>query len=747
MSGERLYLADSGDAKIASYAIGAADGRLTGARDEITSGFTILGNLVASNGRIYVADTAIGVNPSTSEFETNYLVKSYEIGTNGTLSIGSAQESEIDFAFQALAISGDRMFVAADRQIASYEINSGALSNPRIISILDNPSALLAADGRLYVADADADKIVSYEIEASGGLSDLRDEVVENLDEPAAIEATGGRIYIADRGVVDKIISYDVGRRFEPFVYPRFLHGEESGQPVQGVSFIRVNDEGDPVMTVSAETNNNGVFDPLQDGVYDENEIQINQVLFGLGTIRASVGAPEGYQFDRSEPYVGFQIGVESKPLAGWSGKDVWVGRKDYRLEALGTTTIEPDDLARFNIASDGNGRKVASIAPVRVPNLPFENLPKLIYGGGDKDAPVGGAHYLRVGDSQMTVSRHTNPNGSFDPIGKSGESPAGIAGTVLFATESIAVDSEGKYVVQAGTFIGAATLSGYNGNRFSVVILWEDQSYVFVDSANEDLNLIGDLPGDLFAGGQTPPRIDYLAFEFFVEAEDKYPRFYHDGDYDGASLPLAGAHYLHSGLTVSRVTDENGVFNPIYKGKEVGVVYFATESIAVDTDGVVSVTNFADGSFIGAYTTALSFDGDLTSSGFRERDIRIRRLCKRATMSPRRASMCWRSICSFASATACPRCGQSIRLFPLCIICAWAIRKCPFRVGSNRAACLILCSSGLKRKRARCYSRCRRFRSMSTIPTDTRRRSTAFWAAWSRPIRPAGGAISGSIF
>ena len=224
---------------------------------------------------------------------------------------------------------------------------------------------------------------------------------------------------------------------------------------MQGVSFIRVNDEGNPVMTVSAETDNNGVFDPLQDGVYDENEIQINQVLFGLGTIRASVGAPEGYQFDRSEPYVGFQIGAAPKPLAGWSGEDVWVGRKDYRLEALGTTTIEPDDLARFNIASDGNGRKVASIAPVRVPNLPFENLPKLIYGGGDKDAPVGGAHYLRVGDSQMTVSRHTNPNGSFDPIGKSGESPAGIAGTVLFATESIAVDSEGKYVVKAGLLSG----------------------------------------------------------------------------------------------------------------------------------------------------------------------------------------------------------------------------------------------------------------------------------------------------
>ena len=514
------------------------------------------------------------------------------------------------------------------------------------------------------------------------------------------------------------------------------------------MSFIRVNDEGNPVMTVSEETGTLGFFDPLQDGVYDENEIQINQVLFGLGTIRASVGAPEGYQFDESEPYVGFQIGAAPKPPAGWSGGSVWVGGGDPRLEALGTTTIETDDLARFNIASDGNGGKVASIASKDVPNLPFENLPRLVYGGGDKNVFVGGAHYLRVGDSQMTVSRHTNPNGSFDPIGKSGESPAGIAGTVLFATKSIAVNPEGKYVVQAGTFIGAATLSGYNGKMLEQAnaVLWEDKKYVFVDSVNEELNLIGGLPGDLFAGGQTPPRIDYLAFEFFVGAEDKYPRFYHDGK----PLPLAGAHYLHSGLTVSRVTDENGVFNPIYEGKEVGTVYFATESIAVDTDGVVSVTNFADGSFIGAYTTALSFDGDLTSSGFRERrfeygDFASERRCRLA--AHRFAG--GRFVCRRARPLARVA-GQSIRLFPLCIICAWAIRKCPFRVGlTTRAACLILCSSGLKRKRARCYSRCRRFRSISTIPTDTRRRSTAFWAAWSLPIshRPAGGATNDLIF
>ena len=470
VSGERLYLADSGDAKIASYAIGAADGRLTGARDEITSGFTLLGNLVASSVRIYVADTAIGFNPSTSEFETNYLVKSYEVGANGVLSSGSAQESEIDFAFQALAISGDRMFVAADRQIVSYEIDSGALSNPRIISILDNPSALLAADGRLYVADADADKIVSYAIGA-GGLSDLRDESVENLDDPTAIEATGGRIYIADKGVVDKIVSYEIGsggadggaRRFEPFVYPRFLHGDEDrAQPVQSVSFIRVDDEGNPTMTVSTETDENGFFDPLQDGIYDENGIQIDQVVFGLGAIRASLDAvgEYEYQFDEGAPTYGFQIGMASKPPAGWSGKDFRVGREGYQFTAWGGTTINQADIVRFNVVSDGNGRKVASITPVGVPNLPFEVLPHLVYSGGDKNVFVGGAHYLRVGDPQMTESTPTNPNGSFDPIGKSGDPAVGIVGTVLFATEAIAVDSEGKYVVQAGTFIGAAMLS-----------------------------------------------------------------------------------------------------------------------------------------------------------------------------------------------------------------------------------------------------------------------------------------------
>ena len=632
VSGDRLYLADSGDRKIASYAIGA-DGQLTNARDEITIGFTLLGNLVASSVRIYVADTAIGFNPSTSEFETNYLVKSYEVGANGVLSSGSAQESEIDFAFQALAISGDRMFVAADRQIASYEINSGALINPRIISILDNPSALLAANRRLYVADADADKIVSYAIEASiGGLGDLRDESVENLDDPTAIESTGGRIYIADKGVVDKIVSYEIGsggadggvRQFDPFIYPRFLHGDEDrAQPVQSVSFIRVDDEGNPVMTVSTETDENGFFDPLQDGIYDENGIQIDQVVFGLGAIRASLDAvgEYEYQFDEGAPTYGFQIGMALKPPAGWSGKDFRVGREGYQFTAWGGTTINQADIDRFNVVSDGNGRKVASITPVGVPNLPFEVLPHLVYSGGDKDVFVGGAHYLRVGDSQMTESTPTNPNGSFDPIGKSGDPAVGIVGTVLFATEAIAVDSEGKYVVQAGTFIGAAMLSTTeydgDGRNEDNAILWREKSYVFVGGSGEELT--GDLPGYLFADGQTPPRIDYLAFEFFVEAEDKYPRFYHDGDYDSESLPLAGAHYFHSGLTASRVTDEKGIFNPIHKGKEVGAVYFATESISLDVHGV---TNFVDGSFIGAYTAALSFDDDLTTSDFREQTL-----------------------------------------------------------------------------------------------------------------------------
>ena len=438
----RLYFTQGFfDSTISSYRIDA--GQLNDLRPEITSGLGNLGDLVASNGRMYVTDSAFALNPLTFEPEFNYFIKSYVIGTIDQ-KLSSGRELMIDFAPEVFAISDThrRLFIAGttpveNRFVAySYMIGkNGALSNRRQILIPAGVSALLvAADGRLYVADdnGDNDRVVSYAIRGDGGLIDFRNEFVENLDKPVAIESASNRIYIAYQGAVDKIISYEAGsssdddtaRRFKPFVYPRFLHGEESGQPVRGVSFIRVNDEGDPVMTVSAETGTLGFFDPLQDGVYDENEIQINQVLFGLGTIRASVGAPGGYQFDRSEPYVGFQIGAAPKPSAGWSGEDIWVGRKNYRLATLAGTAIDKGDLDRFNIASDGNGGKVASIAPVRVPNLPFENLPKLIYGGGDKDAPVGGAHYLRVGDSQMTVSRHTNPNGSFDPIGKSGESP-----------------------------------------------------------------------------------------------------------------------------------------------------------------------------------------------------------------------------------------------------------------------------------------------------------------------------------
>ena len=627
----RLYLMESGESRITSYAIGEGGDLTPDASDEIVLSTRVgdvvfppilVNDLAASDRRIYVTGVDLPY--------TDYFIKSYAVDTDGAFS--SESTLTIDFVSRALAISDERLFVAADRKIISYMIGvDGAFSNTLTISMIsDNPSALLVAARRLYVVDAVADKIVSYAIEASGRLNDLRDEFVENLDEPSAIESTGGRIYIADRGATDKIISYKIGssrddggvRRFEPFVYPRFLHGDEdSAQPVKGVSFIRVDDEGNPTMTVSAETDENGFFKPLQEGVYDENEIQIDQVVFGLGAIRASLddAGEYEYEFDEGAPTYGFQIGVASKPPAGWSGEDFRVGKEGYQFAALlPDTPINQADIDRFNVVSDGNGGKVASITPENVPNLPYGVLPRLEYDRGDKNVPVGGAHYLRVGDSQMTVSRHTNPNGSFNPIGQSGNPVAGIVGTVLFATEEISVDFEGKYTVQAGTFIGAAALSTteYDGdglNEEDNAILWREKSYMFVGSSSEELNLTGDLPGYLFAGGQTPPRIDYLAFEFFIgaEAEDKFPRFNHDGN------PLVAAHYFRSGWTVSRITDEKGIFNPIREGKEVGAVYFATELITVDVHGV---TNFVDGSFIGAYTTALSFDGDLASSGFRER-------------------------------------------------------------------------------------------------------------------------------
>ena len=396
-----------------------------------------------------------------------------------------------------------------------------------------------------------------------------------------------------------------------PFLYPRFLHG---GEPTQNVDYIRVkNDKGYPTMTVSAVTDENGFFDPLQISVYDKDDIQIEQMLFGLGVISVMSSARGGYAFD--DPAYGFQIGTAMKE-GGWSGRDIEIDAPSYQLVPLAETTIDPNDIARFGTYSTSNpNRKVANIVSPGVPRLDLANLPKLVYDDGDRgERLVSGVHYIRVGDPQMRASLPTDDSGGFVPTGTT----VGIVGTVLFATGEIVADIDRLnltigYEVRKGTFLGAVTLGApWDGRGLEEdhLDLWSEKNYKFSD-------LTGDLPAGIFVDGETPTRIDYLAFQVFIDGpdSDKYPRFHYDGDRDN---PLSRLHYYarpdaaNAEGAAAAVTRPNGIFDPLHNGKEVGTVYFATAPIAVADGGAPS---FASVSYIGAYTVAV--DNDIETSNF----------------------------------------------------------------------------------------------------------------------------------
>ena len=395
-----------------------------------------------------------------------------------------------------------------------------------------------------------------------------------------------------------------------PFLYPRFLHG---GEPTQNVDYIRVDDEGNPTMTVSVPTDENGFFDPLQISVYDKDDIQIEQMLFGLGVISVMSSARGGYAFD--DPAYGFQIGTAMKE-GGWSGRDIEIDAPSYQLVPLAETTIDPNDIARFGTYNTSNpNRKVANIVSPGVPRLDLANLPNLVYDDDDRgERLVSGVHYIRVGDPQMRASLPTDDSGGFVPTGTT----VGIVGTVLFATGEIVADIDRLnltigYRVQEGTFLGAVTLGApWDGRGLEEdhLDLWSEKNYRFSD-------LTGDLPAEIFVDGETPTRIDYLAFQVFIDGpdSDKYPRFHYDGDRDN---PLARLHYYarpdaaDAEGAAAAVTRPNGIFDPLHNGKEVGTVYFATAPIVVADGGAPS---FASVSYIGAYTVAV--DDDIETSNF----------------------------------------------------------------------------------------------------------------------------------
>ena len=121
----------------------------------------------------------------------------------------------------ALAFSGGRVYVADEDldKIISYPVGAGGeLGAGRDeITGLNDPSALAFSGGRAYVVDSGLDKIISYPVEADGRLGAGRDEITTGLYSPTAIAFSGGRAYVADINFIrdfgfynSKIISYPV---------------------------------------------------------------------------------------------------------------------------------------------------------------------------------------------------------------------------------------------------------------------------------------------------------------------------------------------------------------------------------------------------------------------------------------------------------------------------------------------------------------------------------------------------------
>ena len=250
-SGGRAYVADRVLDKIISYPVGAG-GELGAGRDEITDGLLEeMLALVFSGDRAYVADiidkiisypvlssVAFAVAPdaprvvaqSDSEIEiawnavlgaTHY--KLYRSATSGgmydqiggdisiTRYLNDGLSANTSYYYQLEACSGDECSGRSPEVSgATYADGSLGAGRDEITTGLDRLRAIAFSGGRAYVADAAADKIISYPVEADGRLGAPRDEITAGLSIPRAIVFLGGRAYVVDSDL-RKIISYPVG--------------------------------------------------------------------------------------------------------------------------------------------------------------------------------------------------------------------------------------------------------------------------------------------------------------------------------------------------------------------------------------------------------------------------------------------------------------------------------------------------------------------------------------------------------
>ena len=161
-----------------------------------------------------------------------------------------------------------------------------------------------------------------------------------------------------------------------PFVLPAVM---ENGQPVEGVHYIRSDDNS---MLESELTDAEGKVNPR---LPDNTESA--QIIFAVGPITLATVRNGERIFDFDTENGGFEIGRVSRPIRGWSGIDLFSG-----------DLLECTDCERYR------NRLIPNTNPAVPPNgltvSPFV-LPAVTANG----QPVEGIHYIRYDDDSMLES------------------------------------------------------------------------------------------------------------------------------------------------------------------------------------------------------------------------------------------------------------------------------------------------------------------------------------------------------
>ena len=171
-----------------------------------------------------------------------------------------------------------------------------------------------------------------------------------------------------------------------PFVLPAVT---ENGRPVEGIHYIRSNDDS---MLESELTDAEGRINPR----WPDNT-ESAQIIFAVGPITLATVRNGERIFDFDTENGGFEIGRVSRPTRGWSGIDLFSGG-----------LLECTNCERYLnlLIRTPNGLTVSPPPPP-----PFV-LPAVTKNG----QPVEGVHYILSDDDSMLESDLTDAEGKVNP-------------------------------------------------------------------------------------------------------------------------------------------------------------------------------------------------------------------------------------------------------------------------------------------------------------------------------------------